>query len=247
MATSTSTFLTTDIDESIGSKWLLQSRIDIPLKEMMPILLNKFIRYPESVYTKYVYTPQDPTDKSGLKLYFIHLPSSLLGIEYSKTHVYHSDHSKEKFASFAKVVSGNVTTIIQRNGNSDADTNHSTFVDDVKLVSLKQEEKIAIPSGYYYAFINHSEEDAIISVFCKTLKRLNYTDLIKEKGLAFYIISKNSRMEIVANPRYKISSKINIHTSAILTYVNDISDLFNLMHNVENVLLNQETFCQVMV
>jgi hypothetical protein len=214
---------------------------------MMPILLNKFIRYPESVYSKYIYTPQDTKDKSGLKLYFIHLPSSLLGIEYSKTHVYHSDHTKEKYASFAKVVSGNITTIIQRNGNSDADTNHSTFVDDVKLVSLKQNEKIAIPSGYYYAFINHSEEAAIISIICKTLKRLDYNELIKEKGLAFYIISKNSRMEIVANPRYKISTKIDIHTSAILSYVQDIDDLFNIMHNIESVLLNQKTFCQVMV
>ncbi|BCX13665.1 MAG: hypothetical protein KatS3mg085_197 [Candidatus Dojkabacteria bacterium] len=43
----------------------------------------------------------------------------------------------------------------------------------------------------------------------KVKNSLDYTSIQKERGLAFYLISKNARVEIVPNPKYKIKFPAN--------------------------------------
>lgn len=196
--------LSLESNSSISSHWEYSFTEVINLREMMPILLNKYIRYPESVYSESLYKPKSAKNQD-LKLYFIHIPANLLGVEFSKTHVYHIKEFEQKYAGFAQLVSGEVTLIAQKKHTSNPDYSHATVVDEVKLKSINSKTKVAIPSGFLFAFINNGNEDAIVSVICKNLQRLDYTEIIKEKGLAFYVISKNSRMEVVANPKYRVN------------------------------------------
>lgn len=180
----------------------------IGLKEIIPILLNKFLKYPENVYNHYV-NVSDINHNNSISHDIFHLPSGLLGIEYLKTHVYKSDFEEGKHACIVEVNKGTLTVVIQKNDEENQDIFSPTNVKDVKIIELIAGDRFAIPSGTLYTFINTSSDQVVFVVIAKNLSQLDYTKhLIKEKGLSYFIISKNARLEIVANPKYKIQKPV---------------------------------------
>ncbi|MCA9386449.1 hypothetical protein KC669_00275 [Candidatus Dojkabacteria bacterium] len=182
-----------------------QSEEDIGITDIIPVLLNKFLKYPEQVYKHYVGIQNGGEDfkSSGISYDIIHLPHGLLGIEYSKTHVFSSFEKNNKYSCMVEVTKGEVTVLIQKNEQVD-DPYANTIVEDVKMIQLFQGEKLAIPTGVLYTFVNTGSEPAIFVVISADLDHIDYSNLVKEKGLAYFIISKNARLEIVANPKYRI-------------------------------------------
>ena len=189
-----------------GGSVTCETDIHIPLNAMSPILLNKFLRYPERVYTEHKNVRSDVNKHNDELTYdLIHIPQGLLGIEYTKTHIYYSQFKEGKFDCIVEVVNGSVTVFIQKNHelqNPELNTN----VENIIMVELHVGDRFAVPTGFMYTFVNTGNTHSVISLVThKNHSPIDYSMLKKEKGLAYYIISKNAKSEIVANPKYRVT------------------------------------------
>lgn len=183
------------------------SEEDIGLQEIIPVLLNKFLKYPEKVYTQHSKVTRSDFDytNKNISVDLVMLPFGLLGIEYIKTHIYFSEFVENKYACFIEVVRGEVTVLIQKNKDNPDPYAFNTFVEKIDIINLSEGDRLAIPTGLYYTFINTGNAQTVFTVaHSGHHKNIDYSKIQKEKGLAFYIISKNARLEIVANPKYRI-------------------------------------------
>jgi len=179
----------------------------IRLRNLAPVLLNKSLTYPEDVYEEYngIFDDKDIMTSQGMMSYdIINLPSGLLGIEYIKTHVYFdSDFGLEKkISSIVEVLYGNLTVLLQKNKTQDP-FEFSNRVDEAYLAHINQGERFVIPNGYFYTFINASENPVVFSRAYSNYAVADYQVLKRERGLAYYCIRKNGRQEIVLNPLYR--------------------------------------------
>lgn len=184
----------------------------VKITDIAPVLLNKFIKYPENVYSMlHNVSLKDDTDIMStryLTFDLIHLPFGLLGIEYIKTHIYYSDYVENKFDSVIQLYSGKVAVVMQKNkpdsGEGHEEHSFTTEVESVEVIDLEPGDRLLIPSGVFYTFVNTGNEKALFAMICsRAHKEIDYAKLNKEKGLAFFIISKNGKIEIVANPKYR--------------------------------------------
>lgn len=223
---------------------------EIKLSEIIPILLNKYLKYPEIIYTRKsnIYKKNENA-KAAISYDLISLPPGLLGIEFNKTHIYYSNEVKGKYAAAIQILNGDMYAVIQKNKPHEDQFQMDTFVDDFMILSLKKGNKLLIPSGYYYKFINTGNSPLIFSkVSTGKTHILNYEILRREKGLACYVISKNAKVETVANPKYKIPAKLKPVT--LLTYVDKKAtdenvintfkskkSLYNLVQDIKKILI----------
>jgi len=183
-----------------------RNRVRISLTNLIPALLNKSLRYPEVVYEENedMYSSTDKSFFNGNPLHYdvVILPAGLLGIEYIKTHIYYSAPQEGKTACFVECLYGILTVLIQKNepkGELDFDTS----VEEGIMIKLRRGEKISIPTGYYYTFINSKNTAVIFSKIYKNKGVIDYNSLSHEQGLGYFAIRKNARTEIVFNPRYR--------------------------------------------
>lgn len=179
---------------------------DVRLQDINPVLLNKSLRYPEYVYSHHDrLVPNAEKDNWPKNCGFdlIAIPVGLLGIEYVKTHVFYADEHGGRVASVIQVFNGSVTVLMQKNKPKKDMFDIDTHVDQMYLVKVKTGEKLAIPAGYMYTFINTSNLPVVFSRVVGTEHVLDYTKIKRENGLAYYVIAKNARTEMVANPRYR--------------------------------------------
>lgn len=182
----------------------------VELSEIIPVLLNKYLKYPEVVYRhhKNVFDKNKSQKDSGLRYDILSIPYGLLGIEYIRTHVYFSEYSEGKFDAVIEVLSGSVTVVMQKNAENDDPYAFEKYVEEINLVRLEKGEKFAIPTGVYYTFVNTEMFPAVIGKIAgSNQKEIDYSIFSRERGLAYYIISKNARLEVVANPKYKVLNK----------------------------------------
>ncbi len=182
----------------------------VTLSEIVPILLNKYLKYPEIVYkqSKSIAT-KGITLPSNITYDLMYVPYGLLGIEYMKTHVYFGDYAESKYDCIVEVLHGDLTLVMQKNREREDDYQYDTYVDELSIVNLRRGQKIAIPTGVFYTFVNTGNCPLILSkVSSNNQKEIDYSMLRREKGLACYIISKNAKIETVANPKYKVSGRL---------------------------------------
>lgn len=179
---------------------------EVKLQDINPVLLNKALRYPEYVYSHHnrlVPNMENCSwpDNCGFDL--IAIPVGLLGIEYVKTHVFYAEPERGRVACVVQVFNGNLTVLLQRNKPKKDIFDIDTHVDQMFLVKVKASEKLAIPTGYMYTFINTSSSSVVFSRVIGNEHILDYAKIRRENGLAYYVIAKNARTEMVANPRYR--------------------------------------------
>lgn len=181
----------------------------IPLSSITPTLLNKFITYPERVYDEYsVHKPENPEKLNDeLKYDLLVIPSGLLGIEYIKSHIFYSPMSRMsdriRFSTIVEGIQGTTTVLMQKNH---ASSEHPTVKEGI-MVKLNPKDKIGIPEGYFYTFINTGERGSLISRVYKSYSMIDYEDF-DTKGLAYFCIRKNAKLELVYNPQFKIIPNI---------------------------------------
>jgi oxalate decarboxylase/phosphoglucose isomerase-like protein (cupin superfamily) len=210
----------------------------ISLNDMTPILLNKSLKYPEKVYKYHrnVYF-RDSSSNSPLTYDIIYLPFGLLGIEFIKTHVFYSDYVEGKYDSVVEVLAGNLTVMIQKNREKDSDFDTETFVDEITIITLKKGERLCIPTGVYYTFVNTGIVPVVFSnITGHPHRSTDYNLLRKEKGLAYFLISKNAKVEVVANPKYKIECKMKISSMKRLMADVDCKYVYNRVREVKKPL-----------
>ena len=178
----------------------------ISLRDISPALLNKALRYPESVYAHHcnMVMKQD-ADKWPEKFNYeiIYLPAGLLGIEYIKTHIFYTAWQPAKAAAVIQVILGVLTVILQKNKSNLDPYDIELSVEDACIMEIAQGEKVTIPSGYYYTFVNTHEAPVVFARLVASEQALDYQTLQRVNGLAYYLIAKNARQELVTNPRYR--------------------------------------------
>jgi oxalate decarboxylase/phosphoglucose isomerase-like protein (cupin superfamily) len=187
----------------------------IPLKSLLPTLLNKSIRYPETVYIEHknIRRKEDADffKQRGYNYDLLLIPSGLMGVEFIRTHIFHSasDPDKPSISEIIEVHHGNLVILLQKN-QPKAEMDFDTRVSEGLVVRLKAGEKFALPQSYYYTFINTKSYPVIFSRFYKENTVCDYTQLRREQGLAYFAIRKNAKQEIVLNPRYREIPQIRV-------------------------------------
>ncbi len=194
---------------SLLGKSSYQSDVVVSLSDLFPILLNKNIQYPQKVYRKYADVVSDYFNSRNTRFDLYLIPHGLLGIEFIKSHIYYSSKSKGKggFCALVQCYHGNLIILMQKHTDAhryNIDYFVPTNLEDIKVVECKPGETIAIPSGYYYTFINVGSEPVVFSKLSYIDSGpVDYQNFKKEKGMALFIISKNAKVEKVSNPKYK--------------------------------------------
>lgn len=188
----------------------IKNEESIHLNDISPILLNQFVKYPEYVGTIYLGVGKkahtDEKENSRTSYDLIVIPFGLLGIEFNKSHIFYSEPAKDKISTLIEIVRGDVTVIVQRNEENRDPFAMNTVVESIEIIKLSKGQKFAIPTGVLFSFVNTGSSEAVISkISTENTKKIDYNKLKREKGLAFFIISKNAKVEVVANPKYKVN------------------------------------------
>lgn len=188
----------------------------IVLDRLVPALLNKTLKYPETVYSESenIYLNDDAGifAANPVKYELVVLPPGLLGIEFIKSHVYYHDEEKSKKSCVVECIHGILTVIIQKNQAKD-EFDFETSIEEGILITLRPGEKVSIPSGHFYTFINSRSKPAIFSRIFRSKGVVDYSLIQREKGLGYFAIRKNARTEIVYNPKYREVPKLKKCTS----------------------------------
>lgn len=180
--------------------------LQVPLASMGPVLLNKSLRYPEVVYTHHVQmhkTEELSLMPTTFTYDVLFLPSGLLGIEFIKTHIFHMNSAFAPVSCVIHVFEGVLTITLQKNKDKNDVFDINVHVAESWVLDVKAGEKVVIPSGYYYTFSNCLESPVVFARVVSTEHQVDYQTLRNQNGLAYYLISKNAKREVVHNPRYK--------------------------------------------
>lgn len=163
------------------------------LDEMRSQILNEDLQSPENFYTKYSNVDVDNIFKSkNIKINLFNILPNVAGIEYVKTKaVQCATHNK-----VLEVIHGGGIVLIQKFSPLEGES-------EVVLLKIKSTQKIVIPAKYTYSLINNRTSPLIVLEFM-SIKGKNRLTLDEMKGMAYYVIRKNARQEIVRNPLYKI-------------------------------------------
>lgn len=174
-------------------KTTYSSNRTVTLDEMREQILNEDLQSPRAFYSKYTNLDTDKIYSSkGIKINLIHMPSNVAGIEYIKTKAnLCSTHNR-----IVEIISGGGLVMIQ---HFSAEKGES----EVIMIKVRATEKIIIPAGYAYILINNRVTPLIALEFYSA-KAKNRSTLDEMRGMAYYIIRKNAKQEIVRNPLYKI-------------------------------------------
>jgi oxalate decarboxylase/phosphoglucose isomerase-like protein (cupin superfamily) len=201
----------------------------VPLTSMLPGLLNKSLRYPETVYLEHQNIRHKNDDQffkdTSLHYDVVMLPSGLMGVEFIRSHIFYAELESAEtepigVSEIVECLSGMVTILLQRNVPK-GEWDFETRVSEGLVVRLKEGEKFIIPRGYYYTFINTRVRPVVFSRFYSKECVCDYSKFRYEQGLAYFAIRKNAKQEIVLNPRYreipqvqKVTSELQICTKA---------------------------------
>ena len=163
------------------------------IDNIRPQLLNQELACPEVFYKKYKQLDLDNIYASkGLKITFVVLKPNLAGIEFVKTRATRCN----KYARLIDIVYGGATILLQR---------YRTPKDNrIIKINTKREQKVIIPPGYCYVIVNTRQNTNLIYAEYSSINAKPKVVLDGKNGLAYYIIRKNAKQEIVRNPNYKI-------------------------------------------
>jgi oxalate decarboxylase/phosphoglucose isomerase-like protein (cupin superfamily) len=213
-----------DLDSSrliYGEKVVCQKHDRVKLRNLVPALLNKSLCYPEEVYDIYqgiMYADDQHLFDSQVSYDLLYLPSGLLGVEFIKTHIYHTPENDEGvISSIVEVQFGILTVVLQKNQPKESEYDFDTYVEEGYVVKVHKGEKLTVPQGFFYTFINAEETPVIFVRVYKKEGIVDYNLLRRERGLAYFCIRKNAKQEFVLNPTYKNTPKIQETCSSELS------------------------------
>lgn len=219
----------------------------ITLRQLTPVLLNKSLTYPEYVYEEYngVFLEGEKDEaKTTLSYDVFHIPPGLLGIEYIKTHIYYSnpENENDQISSLVEVLYGQLSIIVQKNNPRNGCPFPS--IKEAYLIRLKQGERYILPHGYFYDFVNTSDNPVIFSRAYKKYSLADYENIKKERGLGYYCIRKNGREEIVLNPFYRNSpciEEVDSEFCLVKHELNTKMSLYDLIRKQLKLLVKEIT------
>lgn len=156
-------------------------------------LLNEELDCPEIFYKKYKDIDKDGVFKEQnlqINIYLIY--PNLAGIEYTKTFATKSS----KRPRILDIIYGGGIILLQKY--------ESPIKNRIIKIQVKKGQKIIVPAGYTCTIVN-SKQGSNLIVLELLSRDANAKIVLDDKGgMAYYIIRKNAKPEIVRNPKYKI-------------------------------------------
>jgi len=184
------------IDNQIKSPDLkFKKSLLIKISSLRKQILNNEVQLPENIYRKYLRGDMHGilgNKDIAMNLLFVY--PGMIGIEYCKTLC-------SRLLNYPKIlecVYGAGVLIIYKY-NLD-------YTLETILLRVKAGSKVVLPCGYGYTAINTRKQNFVIAEFHSNKGKTKVISSEKH-GAPYYIIAKNSRMEIVRNPNYKNISK----------------------------------------
>ena len=130
----------------------------------------------------------------------------MAGVEFVKTRVTRC----KNYPRIIEVLSGYGMVLIQQY--------KSPRDNRIIKISVKKGAKIIIPAGYDFVAVNTRQSSTLIFAEFQNSEAVTRVVLDDSSGMAYYIIRKNAKQEIVRNPSYKIVSDIQkVNIDAILS------------------------------
>lgn len=165
----------------------------VTVGDIRPQLLNQDLTCPDIFYTKYEGFDHDGIYKEkNVKLSVLVIPPNLAGIEYVKTKATKVSHYNRVF----EVTYGGGLLLIQ---NYEIDPEG-----DIVTTNLKKGQKIIVPAGYAVSFVNTRQGLLVINEVSSFAAQEEFV-LDDMNGMAYYVIRKNAKQEIVKNPLYRLA------------------------------------------
>lgn len=170
-----------------------QEVVDVTIDNIRPQLLNKELTCPDVFYKKYKNLDNNDIYKSkNIKVNFYTLKPNLAGIEYVKTRATRCS----KYPRIIEIVHGGAIVILQ---NYEGPNKNRVIIS-----SAKKKQKIIVPAGYALVVVNARQNSNLVFSEYLFIKSRPQAVLDVRDGLAYYVIRKNAKQEIVRNPNYKI-------------------------------------------
>ncbi len=167
--------------------------VDVLIDDIRPQLLNKELTCPDIFYRKYKNLDNNDICKSkNIKVNFYTLKPNLAGIEYVKTRATRCS----KYPRLIETVHGGATVILQDYSGPNKNR--------IIVSSTKKKQKIIIPAGYALVIVNARQNSNLVFSEYMYINAKPKVVLDDKNGLAYYVIRKNAKQEVVRNPNYKI-------------------------------------------
>lgn len=164
---------------------------EVGIDQIKPQLLNEELTSPEIFYYKYLgFDHEGIFASKRLKVNAYLIPPSFAGIEFVKTRATRlASHPK-----IMEVIHGGGAVIMQKFEKSGKG--------DIIFSKIGKEQKFVVPGGYDVVLINtRTVPMVVLEVYSQDTKHVSQLDSMK--GMSYYVIRKNAKLEIVKNPRYR--------------------------------------------
>lgn len=184
-------------DELVFKNSTCEKKSVITIDNIREQLLNKELDCPEVFYQKYLRVDTDSVLSSKkVKLHIYTMNSNLAGIEFVKTQVTRC----KKYPRIIEILNGTAIVLLQQ---------YKSPKDNrvIKIIA-KKGQKIIIPANYDFVAVNPRQNTPLIFAEIMSVKAISRVVLDDNSGMAYYVIRKNAKQEVVRNPNYKIVSEV---------------------------------------
>jgi oxalate decarboxylase/phosphoglucose isomerase-like protein (cupin superfamily) len=181
-------------DELIFKDADCKEKAVVGIDDIREQLLNKELDCPGIFYTKYkeVDTKDSLFKSKKVKVNIYTMHANLAGIEFVKTRATRC----RKYPRIIEILHGSSTILMQKYRSPK----------DNRIIKLqaKKSQKIIIPAEYDFVIVNTRQSTPLIFLEVMNSKAIVRRVLDENSGMAYYVIRKNAKQEIVRNPNYKI-------------------------------------------
>jgi len=185
-------------EEIQSGEFAQSSSSTIELNNIRPQLLNQDLDCPEIFYTKYkdIDKPEEYFKKKNIRINIYMIKPNLAGIEYVKTKA----TKCKSYPRLFEIVYGGGNVLLQKYIGPNENR--------VYRLQIKKGSKFIVPPGYAVCLINTRQTSTLISIEISTRDARSRVVLEEKRGMSYYIIRKNAKVEVVRNPAYKIVDKV---------------------------------------
>ena len=164
------------------------------LEDIRPQLLNQDLDCPESFYTKYkdIDDSKESIKKQNLRVNIYLMKPNLAGIEFVKS-------KATRCSSYPRLFE-----IIYGGGNILLQKYISPRENRIYRLQVKKGSKFIIPPGYSICIVNTRQASTLIALEISGRESRSRVVLEDKRGMSYYIIRKNAKVEVVRNPAYRI-------------------------------------------
>ncbi len=181
-----------------SEKFESRSTVVIELEDIRPQLLNQELDCPDTFYSKYkdIDNSSGYFDKQNLRVNLYLMKPNLAGIEFVKS-------KATKCSSYPRLFE-----IVYGGGNVLLQKYVSPNENRIYRLQVKKGSKFIVPSGYAVCLVNTRQTSTLIAVEISTREARTRVVLEDKRGMSYYIIRKNAKVELVKNPYYKMIDDI---------------------------------------